>query len=163
MSAGVGPGGREDSRRPGGGARLSAPRLDDPAAVRTYVAAARAARVNGRAEGRRRAEDGMARAARRAEFDRWNHDHVRPVVVALAATGEEFCVDDVRAFPLPPDPSPGAMGAAFSIARREGIVERASRTPPRRSATPSTHRRFVQMWTCGPAGRAGGAQGAGPS
>lgn len=61
----------------------------------------------------------------------------------LAATGEPFTADDVRALGVPDPSSPKAWGARFLTAARQGRIVRVGYVPSRR---PSVHAHPIAQW-----------------
>lgn len=61
----------------------------------------------------------------------------------LAATGQPFTADDVRALGIPDPESPKAWGARFNTAARTGRIRRVGYVPSRR---PSVHAHPIAQW-----------------
>jgi len=93
------------------------------------------------AEAERRRDEGMALAEEAADVD-WK-DAWRQTIRLLAAIGDPFCSDDVRAIAGDPWDHPNAAGSLFNSAAREGIIRHVGY---RRSDRAALHRHPVALW-----------------
>ena len=64
-------------------------------------------------------------------------------IASLAATGQEFTAEDVRAICGDPPNHPNAMGARFLAASRSGLLERVAY---RRPARATSHASVIAVW-----------------
>ncbi len=64
-------------------------------------------------------------------------------VARLAKNGSTFSVDELRLLVDNPPNHANAWGAVFSIAARQGLIERVGY---QKSTTPSAHARVVAVW-----------------
>jgi hypothetical protein len=93
-------------------------------------------------EGRRRRDDGVT-VARAATHTGWRLT-VDRVIADLAATGDDFTAEDVRARAGDPlASSPNTLGAAIAAAVRAGVIEQAGYQQARR---PEAHARVLRVW-----------------
>ena len=86
-------------------------------------------------------DDGIASVEANSD-EEWK-DAVDAVIARLAATGEKFTADNVRAAGVGEPHHPNAWGARFTAARRKGLVERIGFDE---SARPAGHARAVAVW-----------------
>lgn len=75
--------------------------------------------------------------------DAWWASLARTAITDLAATGRPFSADHVRDMGVPDPDHPNRWGAAFSSARKAGVIRRVGYAP---STTESRHGGVVTVW-----------------
>ena len=88
-----------------------------------------------------RRDIGMALAEEAADID-WK-DAWRQTIALLAAIGDPFCSDDVRAIAGDPWDHPNAAGSLFTKAARDGLIRQVGY---RKSDRVALHRHPVALW-----------------
>jgi hypothetical protein len=88
-----------------------------------------------------RRDIGMALAEEAADID-WK-DAWRQTIALLAAIGDPFCSDDVRAIAGDPWDHPNAAGAIMRRAATEGLIELIGY---RKSERPALHSHPIGLW-----------------
>jgi hypothetical protein len=86
-------------------------------------------------------DQGVADADNSAD-EKWRAD-VDGAIRRLAARGEPFTADDVRALGVPDPASPKAWGGRFLAAAGAGVIERIG---DRKSARPSVRAHRISVW-----------------
>lgn len=91
--------------------------------------------------GRQLRDDGIRRTTR--NMDPTWRAQVDQAINQLAATGEPFTADSVRALGVPEPSSPQQWGARFQAAARAGVIRRIGYQPSQRA---SVHAHPVATW-----------------